>query len=159
MMWRTLILVIVALVGCAKKKSEAEQWEEAKSWITQSPRPRWEFDEGVVKLPKTQFAVVTRNEARAIEELKDLFFKPITNEDASRYIERPLVGDGKPFLLRGVAIHPADEEFSVIWHKDYVVVEYCGHVFGRPKPHQRKVIIAILPEAPKQFHTVIYIAD
>ncbi len=158
-MSRIPLVLIVVIAGCTKQKSDVEQWEAAKNWGTQSRRPKWEFDEGAVKLPKIQFAVVTRNEAQAIEELKDVYFKPITNEQVSQYIERPLVGDGKPFLLRGVAIHPGDEEWSVIRHPEYVIVEYCGNPHGLRKPDQRKVIIAILPEAPKEFHTVTYIAD
>jgi hypothetical protein len=147
-------LALVVCVGCADRLPPQPE----EPWVRLPPVELIHAPD-LVQLPRDQFAVVEEKwQPEAQAELAAVAYKPITSEQATKWLGRQLAGEGRLVLLRGVCLSLSDKTFDVQCRGESVIVD-AGHLGPPPGPVMRKALVARLPVLPNSVYVHLCSAD
>src|SRR5438874_1691805 len=105
-----VLLALVAGLGCG---GQPPPQPAAELWVRLPPVELLHASD-LLHLPGEQFAVAEEKwQAEAQAELAEVASRPITAEQAARWVGRPLAGKGPLVLLRAICLSLSEKTFDV----------------------------------------------
>ena len=146
--------------GCSGGNREGSDWHAGpEEWHRSPPDGAFFSAPEAKRLGADEFGVVVAGEDRALKRLADAPWVELSAREAEDLLGHPLAGDGgRLVLLRGLALSPRGDAFSVTWRGGAVRVYQLDHVIGRLRL-SRRGIVARLPGLPEEVYVNYSVAE